>query len=106
MVEEGSSRHCISLLATVEFHEYFGGCACHAKRSFASVNVMASCQEIGIEGGVMKESLENNSLITGLSHVPDTASTTTGARILVGVILDIDLRSRVFGPSAFAIYQS
>lgn len=105
MIQEGSRRHCVGLLATVEFHENLSGSAGHAKVPRASVDVMTSGQEIGVEGRVMEQSLEDDSLITGLSHVPDTTSATTGTRVLVRVVLDIDLRSRVFNPSVFAIYQ-
>jgi hypothetical protein len=66
---------------------------------------MPSGQEIGVEGRVMEQSLKDDSLITGLSHVPNAASATTGARVLVSVVLDIDLRSRVFNPTVLAIYQ-
>lgn len=105
MVEEGGRRHCFGLLATVELHEDLGSSTCHAKGSFASVDVMASGQEVGSEGRVMQEGLEDDSLITGLSHVPDATSATTRARVLVSIVLNIDLGSRVLDPSAFAIYQ-
>jgi hypothetical protein len=66
---------------------------------------MTPGQEIGVEGWVVEQGLEDDSLITGLSHVPDTTGTTAGARVLVRVVLDIDLRGRVFDPTVFAIYQ-
>lgn len=69
------------------------------------MDVMASSQEVCSEGWVMQESLEDDSLITGLSHVPDTTSTTTRARVLVSIVLNVDLGNRVLDPSAFAIYQ-
>lgn len=93
MIEEGGRRHGFGLLATVELHEYLGGSTGHAEVSFASVDVMASGQEVGSEGRVMQQGLEDDSLVTCLSHVPDTTSTATGARILVSIVLDIDLRS-------------
>jgi hypothetical protein len=105
MIQEGSRRHCIGLLATVEFHKDLSGGAGHAKWPLAGVDVMTSSQEIGIEGWVMQQSLEDDSLVTGLSHVPDTTSTTTRARVLVCVALDIDLRRGVFDPSVLAVYQ-
>jgi hypothetical protein len=105
MIEEGSSRHCVGFLATVEFHKNFSGSAGHAKVSFAGVDVMTSGQEIGVESRVVQQSLEDDSLVTGLSHVPNTTSATTGARILVRVVFDIDFRSRVFNPWVLAIYQ-
>jgi hypothetical protein len=105
MIEEGSRRHCIGFLTTVEFHKYLSGSTSHAKGSLASVDVMTSGQEIRVKSRIMQQSLENDSLITGLSHVPDTAGATTGARVLVSVVLDIDFRSRVINPSVFAIYQ-
>ena len=105
MIEEGGRRHCFGLLATVELHEDLSSSTCHAKGPFAGVNVMASSQEVGSEGRVMQEGLEDDSLVTGLSHVPDTTSTTTRARVLVSIVLNIDLGSGILDPSAFAIYQ-
>lgn len=91
MIKQGSRRDCIRLLAAVEVHENLGGSASHAKVPLARVNVMATGQEVGIQGRIMKQSLEDNRLVACLSHIPHATSTTARARILVRVVSDVDL---------------
>lgn len=68
------------------------------------MDIMAPGQEIGCQGGIMKKSLENYSLVAGLSHIPHATSTTARAGVLVGVVLDVQLGSRVVNPFAFTFY--
>jgi hypothetical protein len=67
---------------------------------------MTTCQEIGIESRVVKEGLEDDGLIAGLSHVPYATSASFHAWILVSVVLDIDLGGRVLGPNRSTFYQT
>lgn len=52
---------------------------------------MATSQEVGVQSWIMEESLKNNCLVACLAHVPDATSATTGTRISVGIVPDIDL---------------
>lgn len=103
MVQQGCGGNGIGLLATVEVHEYLGGGTGHAEVSLAGVDIVASSQEIGVQGRVMQQCLEDDRLVAGLSHVPHATGTLARARVLVGVVLDIDLRGRVINPFSFAI---
>lgn len=91
MIKQSSRRNCIRFLAAVEVHEHLGGSTGHAKVPRARMNVMATGQEVGVQGWIMKQSLEDNRLVACLSHIPHATSTTARARILVRVVSDVDL---------------
>jgi hypothetical protein len=104
MVKKHGCGDCVISLRTVEFHEYL---SCRTGKTVldrACVDIMTTSQEIGSEARVMQQSLQDSSLVTRLTHVPNTTSAANGAWVLVSVILDVDLGGRVFCPNGSPIY--
>lgn len=96
--EEGRSRHWVSVVVAVEFHENLCCGTGHAEFSLAGVDVVAPGQEIRAENWVVKHGLQYHGLVAGLSHVPQATSRMPAAGVLVGVVADISLCRLVWDP--------
>lgn len=98
MVKKSGRRDSLGLLAAVEIHKHFTGGASHTIAALASVNVMSTREEIGSKSRVVKKGLQDDRLVAGLPHVPDTTGASTGTGILGSVVLDIRVRSCIGHP--------
>lgn len=106
MVEKSSRGDCVISFGAIELHENFGGCTGETVLGAACVDIMATSKKIGSKAGIVQQSLQNRSLVTGLTHIPYTTSTTVNTWVLVSIILYIDLRSRILGPDGSTICQA
>lgn len=59
MIKQGGCRDGVGLFAAIKLHKHFSCGAGHAKAPFARVDIMTPCEEVGIEGWVMQQSLKN-----------------------------------------------
>ena len=69
------------------------------------MDIMTAGQEIRGQGWIMEQGLKDDCLVACLAHIPHAASSTSRTGILIGVVLDVELRTRVINPFAFTIYQ-
>lgn len=105
MIKEGSRRDGLGLLTAVEFHEDLGGGTGHAEVPLAIMDIMTAGQEIRSQRWIMEQGLKDDCLVACLAHIPHATSSTSGTGILIGVVLDVELGTRVINPFALAIYQ-